>query len=156
MGRWRFSAEIRRYLDEVKIPLRLACLTPSGGPLVLSLWYIRLGDELYCATQSTSRVAEYLRQEPRCAYEVAADLPPYCGVRGQGLATIQDERGPEILERLLDRYIGGRDTSLGSDLLSRAESEVAVCIETVSQFQWNYSDRMRDSFSNITPKPCPS
>ena len=32
--------EIELFLLESSIPARLACLTPSGAPLVCSLWYL--------------------------------------------------------------------------------------------------------------------
>ena len=96
----------------------------------------------------------YLRDEPRCAFEVAADAPPYCGVRGRALATIEHKRGPEILERLLHRYLGGIDNPLARRLLGRRESEVALRLEPKRLYTWNFAERMRDSLGEITPKIC--
>lgn len=73
------------YLEETFIPLRLACIDGGGWPLVVSLWYLYQDGALYCATQADARVVTYLRQNPRCGYEVAADVPPYCGVRGDSI-----------------------------------------------------------------------
>jgi hypothetical protein len=109
----------------------------------------------YCATQETARVVGYLRREPRCAFEIAADHPPYCGVRGQGLTTIDTTSGVEILKQLLVRYLGSTETRLGKRLLAQSHNEVAIVIEPVMVFTWNYTSRMRNSVSDPSEKLCP-
>jgi nitroimidazol reductase NimA-like FMN-containing flavoprotein (pyridoxamine 5'-phosphate oxidase superfamily) len=149
------SAITKQYLRDVVIPLRLSCIAASGWPVVLSLWYLYHDERLYCATQETARVVGYLRHEPRCAFEIAADHPPYCGVRGQGMATIDTTAGVEILEQLLVRYLGSAETRLGKRLLAQSHNEVAIVIEPVKVFTWNYTSRMRDSASEPSDKLCP-
>lgn len=134
--------EIATYLRQSRIPLRLACVTGAGWPLVLSLWYLYEEGALYCATLDRARVVAYLRQEPRCAFEVAADHPPYCGVRGQATARIDPGRGEEILRRLLKRYLGGTESDLARWLLSRAAQEVAIVLTPVTLTTWDYTKRM--------------
>lgn len=143
------------YLSEARIPLRLSCLNGAGWPVVLSLWYLFEDGNLFCATPATAKVVGYLRQEPRCGFEVAGDEPPYCGVRGRALATIVEGRGVEILERLLHRYLGGIDNPLAEQLLSRQESEVAIRLEPESRYVWNFGERMADSLAEVQPKICP-
>ena len=106
------TVSIEQFLTEVQIPLRLSCMSNSGWPAVISLWYLYEEGNLYCATPEAAKVVAYLNEEPRCAFEIAADQPPYCGVRSRALATIEPERGLEILERLLERYLGGTDNAL--------------------------------------------
>lgn len=149
------NVPVDAYLAETRIPLRLSCVTEAGWPLVLSLWYLFEDGALYCATQETAKVVGYLREEPRCAFEVAADEPPYCGVRGRALASIEAARGPEILERLLQRYLGGIDNPLAEQLLSKKESEVAIRLEPQSRYVWNFGERMMDSLDEVEPKICP-
>lgn len=139
------SPENAKYLDEAQIPLSLACVTNAGWPTVLSLWYIHSEGKIWCATQNTAKVVEYLRREPRCAFEVAGEVPPYRGVRGQGVASLSEERGKEILERLLSRYLKGTQSPLAKRLLSRSENEIAIEIEPTNVFAWDYSERMRGS-----------
>ena len=149
------NVSVERYLDESRIPIRLSCVNESGWPMVLSLWYLLEDGNLYCATQETAKVVGYLRGEPRCAFEVAADEPPYCGVRGRALATIEEARGEEILERLLHRYLGGTDNPLAEQLLGRKDSEVAIRLEPQSRYVWNFAGRMSDSLDDVKPKLCP-
>ena len=147
--------DVQTYLEKAVIPLRLSCVTPSGWPTVLSLWYLYRDQQLYCATQETARVVSYLTSEPRCGFEVASDVPPYCGVRGQGLATIDADLGPDTLRQLLVRYLGGTENPLAERLLSRDRAEMAIIIKPVNLYSWNYAERMRGSITNETAKPCP-
>ena len=151
----KFDDSVKGYLRQTKIPLRLSTVTASGWPLILSLWYLYDDGALYCATPQHARAAAYLALEPRCAFEVAADEPPYCGIRGQALATIDADRGVEILERLLIRYLGGTDNPLGQGLLKRPTPEVAIRLEPQNIFTWNFSDRMASSLKGSVSKICP-
>lgn len=134
---------IAAYLQQVKIPLRLACTTGSGWPMLLSLWYLYEDGLLYCATQQTAKVVGYLGQDSRCAFEVAADQPPYCGVRGQAIAHLDAAQGDDVLARLLVRYLGDTENALARKLLARREAEVAIVLRPVKLFTWNYQHRMQ-------------
>jgi len=140
-GPWSLE-RVRAHLDEARIPVRLGCVAPSGHLLVLSLWYVRRGDALWCATQNDADLARILRADPRCAFEVAGDRMPYCGVRGWGRAELHPEQGAEVLEDLVDRYLAGRDSSLARWLLSRAEREVAICLRPERLVTWDFGNRM--------------
>ena len=144
------------FLSTVAIPVRLAATTESGWPVVVSLWYLVEDEKLYCATRQSAKIVTHLQNDSRCAFEVAADIPPYCGVRGQAEAAIDQERGAEILERLLIRYLGGTTSSLAQNLLSYRAEEVAIVIQPVNLFTWNFTERMRDSIEQSgIEKPCP-
>lgn len=139
------DGEVAEYLEEMRIPLRLAAVTESGWPLVLSLWYVLDGAKLWCATQNNAKIVRYLEADSRCAFEVASERPPYRGVRGQGRARLNSERGKEVLEILLDRYLSGRDSPLAQQLLAKGDTEVAIEITPVTLFSWDYTHRMRGS-----------
>lgn len=143
------------YLQETKIPIRLSCVMESGWPAVLSLWYLLEEGALFCATPENARVVSYLRAEPRCSFEVASDQPPYCGVRGRAIATIDRERGEEILERLLLRYMGGLDNALARSLLRRSGPEAAIRLDPQNFYTWNFTSRMADSLASQKAKFCP-
>jgi hypothetical protein len=151
----KIDISIENYLLETKIPLRLSAITPSGWPTVLSLWYIYEDGAMYCATPQRAKVVDYLAREPRCGFEVAADQPPYCGVRGPAVARIDEERGLDVLERLLVRYLGGTNNKLAQDLLTRPDPEVAIRVEPQSYYSWNFTGRMRDSLAHQSKKICP-
>ncbi len=136
--------EYKDFLENVKIPIRLAVKTESGWPMMLSLWFIYVDGSLYCATRKQARVVAYILNNEECAFEIAGDQPPYCGIRGQARASIDQQRGLEILELLLDRYLGGRDNNLAETLLKNSSDEVAIRLDPINLFTWNFSARMKD------------
>jgi hypothetical protein len=140
-GPWT-SGEVASYLERTRVPLRLGCSSSEGGPLVASLWYLYEDDAIWCATQASARVAQLLWEEPRCAFEVAADAPPYRGVRGQGRAELVPEAGESVLRRLIGRYLGSEDAPLARWLLGRPGAEVAIRLVPRRLVSWDYSDRM--------------
>jgi nitroimidazol reductase NimA-like FMN-containing flavoprotein (pyridoxamine 5'-phosphate oxidase superfamily) len=150
-----FTPQTITYLEAVQIPLRLSCVTQSGWPYVLSLWYLHDAGKLYCATLESARVVSSLRNEPRCGFEVAADQPPYCGVRGRAMAEIDPALGPDVLGHLLDRYLGNRSNSLARRLLARSQDEVAIVLTPVQVFTWDYRQRMADAAPSQLEKICP-
>jgi general stress protein 26 len=150
--------EMKTYLESVRIPLRLACTTESGWPMAVSLWFKHQNGRLFCATQKSARVVSYLQNDPRCAFEISADLPPYCGVRGQAIASIDESIGVEILEQLLVRYLGGMDSSLARILIAKSDDEVAIILKPIKVYTWDFSSRMQDVILpnyDLTDKVCP-
>lgn len=143
------------FLTETHIPLRLSCTTKSGWPVVLSLWYLYQEEKIFCATQETARVVRYLENDPRCALEIAGDRMPYCGLRGQARAVIDRDRGPDILIKLLTRYLGGTESPLAQKLLAKSDREVALILEPVNLFTWDFTPRMQDSLLATPEKICP-
>jgi hypothetical protein len=136
--------EAEEFLDKVRIPIRLACRTKTGWPAVVSLWYLYQDGLLYCATQKSAKIVGYLEHDERCAFEISEDRPPYCGIRGQARARIDNNLGAEILEQLLVRYLGDTQNKLAKNLLTRSDSEVAIVLEPSRIYTWDFSDRMKD------------
>ncbi len=136
-------AEVAEFLDGAVIPVRLACVAPSGWPIVVSLWFARRGEELVCATQRSSSLVRALEHEPRCAFEVAGEDPPYRGVRGRALVTIEPDEGLATLSELLTRYLGGTDGAFAQRLLARTAPEVVLRLDPAEVSSWDYARRMR-------------
>lgn len=155
MTKYVMSNSIAHYLEQTVIPLRLGCVDLSGWSCVVSLWYLYENGLLYCATKDSAKVVEYLRKNPRCGFEVAGDMPPYCGVRGRATAEIIPEQGQAILEKLVVRYLGGTDTPLGQQLLANSENEVAIVLNPVQITHWNFSKRMKHENQSSSQKVCP-
>lgn len=141
------TAEIENFLNRAKIPLRLSVITESGWPIILSLWFTYTDDHKFLlATPEKAKVVRFLRRNPRCAFEISNDEPPYCGVRGQARARVIKSKGIKVLETLLQRYIrDGKKSPLGEKLLSREVQEVAIELTPINLYSWNFSDRMKDS-----------
>ena len=143
-GPWS-PTEVAAFLDQSAIPMRIAANTPSGFPVVLSVWFLPEGDELLAVTHRDARIAKRLQADPRCAFEIAPNEPPYRGVRGQAEAALEDTGAKALLERLLDRYLGSGDSGLGRFLLARADEELVIRLRPTRIASWDYSARMKDA-----------
>jgi hypothetical protein len=143
-GPWS-TEQTERFLEESRAPIRLACNGASGHPVLASPWFVPLDGELWCATQRTAKVVSHLSRDPRCAFEVSVESPPYRGVRGPGVATLDEHRGEEILRMLIERYLGDSTSRLAGFLLARVEHETAIAIEPQTLVSWDYWERMGDA-----------
>ncbi|MDB3856072.1 pyridoxamine 5'-phosphate oxidase family protein [Halieaceae bacterium] len=130
------------YLARSEIPMRLACNSSRNYPLICSLWYIFDGEAFWCASHKNSKIIQCLDDNPKCAFEIAADTPPYSGVRGQGDATITKNGAEEILNQLLLRYLDDNQSSLAKWLMSRVADEYVIKIKPRWINVWDYTDRM--------------
>lgn len=137
--------EVARFLSRAKMPMRLAVNTPSGFPAIVSLWFLHEGDTLHAAVHESAKVVKRLRDDPRCTVEIAPNEPPYHGVRIRCYAELARDEGGSLLRRLLLRYLGTVDSTLGRWLLSRADGELHITLRPVSVSSWDYRERMADA-----------
>jgi nitroimidazol reductase NimA-like FMN-containing flavoprotein (pyridoxamine 5'-phosphate oxidase superfamily) len=140
-GPWS-AEQIRRFLEQSAIPLRLACVGADGAPHLLSLWYIHRDGSLWCATSSHARVVRMLERDPRCSFEVAGDEIPYRGVRGAARARVDAAAGDAVLRELIRRYLGNEDTPFARWRLARGRDDVALEIEPLRLSTWDFGERM--------------
>jgi len=145
-GEWD-RAGVTAFLTDATVPVRLACRTPAGGLWMLSLWYRFDADaeRLVCATSAAADVVAYLRDDDGVAFEVSTNEPPYRGVRGNGWATITPDEEKTVLRSLLERYLGGTDSSLARRLLAPERDEVVIRIDPSRLYSWDFTERMRDA-----------
>ena len=142
-GPW-LETQVEQYLQENAIPLRLACNAADGFPRIVSVWFRYRQRRFYCVSHRDSQLVALLRDDEKVGFEVAPNEPPYCGVRGQGIAVLSNDGAGTELEQLLQRYLGSTESSLGSWLLTRRHEEVLISIEPRRIFSWDYRQRMSD------------
>jgi general stress protein 26 len=148
--------EAKEYLDTIRIPMRIAIKTEDKWPWVISLWFLHQDGLLYCATQKHAKIVGHLENDNRCAFEIAADTPPYCGIRGKARARIDESLGAKILEKLLVRYLGGTNNELAQNLLAKRDSEVSIVLEPLRVYTWDFRERMEGiKFEQSSSKVCP-
>jgi nitroimidazol reductase NimA-like FMN-containing flavoprotein (pyridoxamine 5'-phosphate oxidase superfamily) len=134
-------AQIEAFLGSSLIPVRLACLSRADEPLICSLWFCYDEGAIWCATQGGAHVAAMLERNPSCAFEVAGDSMPYSGVRGQGRVSISKTDGADVLLRLIDRYLGSRETDFARWLVARQANEVSIRIDPEWVTSWDFGAR---------------
>lgn len=138
------AEEIDKFIPDSKIPIRIAFMKSTDLPAVISLWYVCKDGKIYCATQKTAKIVSYLQKNPVCGFEIAADKPPYKGIRGEGTVHILNETGAYFLDLLIDKYLGEKESTLSKFLRDNSKTEVAIEITPQKIFHYDYSKRMKD------------
>lgn len=138
------ESQISDYLDKTIIPIRLA--VPDGDyPLLCSVWYRWDQNKLYCASHKNSYLVSCLERSLACGFEIAADQPPYRGVRGKARVSLLKAGTEANLKALIEKYQGDKPSELRDFLLSRVDDEYVVQLEPVWVTSWDYSKRMGKS-----------
>jgi nitroimidazol reductase NimA-like FMN-containing flavoprotein (pyridoxamine 5'-phosphate oxidase superfamily) len=137
------NMEIKRFIPDVKIPIRVAFIKPNGTPSVISLWFEQIDGKIYCATQKSAKIISYLQKNSACGFEIAADKPPYKGIRGEGTVKILNDKGMDILKILMDKYLGEKESALSKYLKTNSNTEVAIEITPQKIYRYDYSKRMK-------------
>ena len=127
-----------------KIPIRISFIGNDGFPNIISLWYEEINSKIFCATQKSAKVISYIQKNPICGFEIAADNPPYKGVRGTGTARVLENKGQHILHILMKKYLGEKESTLSKFLKEHSSNEVAIEITPHKISNYDYSKRMRD------------
>ena len=102
-----------------------------------------MNGKIYCATQKTAKILHYLENQPICGFEISADQPPYKGSRGEGIVKIIPTKGPEILNILIKKYLGEKESTLSKFLRVNSKNEIAIEITPTKIFHYDYSKRMK-------------
>jgi nitroimidazol reductase NimA-like FMN-containing flavoprotein (pyridoxamine 5'-phosphate oxidase superfamily) len=137
------TEEIDKFIPDSKIPIRIAFIKSTDLPAVISLWYVCKDGKIYCATQKTAKIVSYLQKKSVCGFEIAADKPPYKGIRGEGTVQILNETGAYVLDLLIDKYLGEKESTLSKFLRNNSKTEVAIEITPQKIFHYDYSKRMK-------------
>lgn len=135
---------VAEYLTSIVVPARLA-VSRDEYPLLCSLWY-RFNEEtgvIQCVSHESSFLIKVLKGSKKVAFEIAENIPPYCGVRGTGDVTLTKQGADEVLDSLLKRYLDETNASLADWLLSRVQQEYVIEIQPASISAWDYSSRMK-------------
>jgi nitroimidazol reductase NimA-like FMN-containing flavoprotein (pyridoxamine 5'-phosphate oxidase superfamily) len=130
------------FLRDHRQPLRLGIQTDSG-PLVVPLWFHFDGADFWCASQQGTFVMRSVEARPECGIDVSTNDIPYRGLRGRGQVTAHPEHGAEVLERLIERYLGTQNAPLARWLRSRSDAEVALRVAPNWLTAWDFSARMQ-------------
>ncbi|WP_420546291.1 hypothetical protein [Nitrosopumilus sp.] len=131
-------------IPKEKIPIRISFMKSNGFPTVVSLWYTHENGRIYCAVQKTAKVISYIQKNPKCGFEIAGDMPPYKGLRGEGTVKTLHDKGEEILETLIEKYLGTKESMLSRFLRGNSKNEVAIEVIPQKTYSYDYSKRMKD------------
>ncbi|WP_435156711.1 pyridoxamine 5'-phosphate oxidase family protein [Haladaptatus sp. DFWS20] len=142
-GAWT-ELTVSKYLDRTTVPLRIACHTPADRLWIVSLWYLFRDGKFHCATAAHADIVRFLEHDSNVGFEVSTNKPPYKGIRGSGVASIESDPEKTVLRELLDRYVGDTGSEFAERLLSDERDEVTLQIDPERVFSWDFTERMQE------------
>ena len=133
--------EVRDFLDEQKI-VSVATLGPKGRPHLVSLWYVRDGDELTGWTFAKSQKAKNLERDPHATLQVEAGVE-YHELRGVMFeCDVEVERDPERVadygRALFDRYAPGGGEAVDEMIQKQAPKRVGLRFRPTRTVSWDH------------------
>ena len=102
-----------------------------------------MNGKIFCATQKSAKIVKHLKENPTCGFEIAADSPPYKGIRGKGIVKILESDGKKILKNLIKKYLENKESRLSQFLEHNSKTEVAIEITPKKIINYDYSQRMK-------------
>lgn len=84
----------------------VATLLPGGQPHLSIMWVARDGDDVLLSTVKGRRKHLNLERDPRVTVLVCPSGAPYTYVEVRGTATMTEEGGRELIDRLCTAYTG--------------------------------------------------
>jgi len=142
-GAWSRD-EVEAFLEDARIPIRLATHRPDETMWVVTLWFRYANDAIECATWANAKIVEFLRNDSEIGFDISTNQPPYRGVRGNGTTSLATDRDKTVLRALLERYFGDTDSELAEWLLDDEREEIRIRIRPREIYSWDYSERMKD------------
>ena len=88
------------------VPCVISTLRHDGAPITSATWFGFLGEEIIVATPAERNKARNVRADPRVSFIVDTKESPYRGVAIEGRAEVLDDDAGELLNCIVERYLG--------------------------------------------------
>jgi PPOX class probable F420-dependent enzyme len=98
--------ETVRALADASTYVTLATVRPDGAPRLTVLWIERDGDDLLLSTVRGRAKERDIARDPRVGLMFLDQRNPYAYVEVRGTATLTDEGGRDLIDRLAVKYTG--------------------------------------------------
>ncbi len=135
--------ERRAFLDDAR-DLQVASLNADGTPHLVTMWYVRDGEDLLFWTYGKSQKVVNVRRDPRIAVLVATgeEYEQLRGVSVNGTATVIDDRDTVLAigERIFEKYWGpitSEDVRAGVHTMGAKRVVIRVTAERTTS--WDHS-----------------
>jgi len=106
MAQRTITAEVRAFLESMKVPCVISTLRPDGHPITSATWYGFIGDDVVVSTPALRNKARNVRQDARISFIVDTKERPYRGVAIEGIAEFVDDADGAIFDSIVRRYLG--------------------------------------------------
>jgi PPOX class probable F420-dependent enzyme len=126
-------------------------LDQDGGPHLVPVWYRYAGERIYIWTLETRRWVKNLARDPRVAFSVQEDEPPYMAVTLRGRATITTGDGEDVtqeIRRITARYVEEPHVAEYMRKWAHLRTIISITPEQISG--WVDSDYLNSAARNRT------
>lgn len=135
--------EMHAFLDEGR-DLQVASINADGTPHLVTMWYLRDGEDLLFWTYAKSQKVVNVRRDPRATVLVATGekYEELKGVSINGATTVVDDLD-EVLafgERVYEKYWGPIDNDLVREgVRTMGSKRVVIRVTPVKTTSWDHS-----------------
>jgi PPOX class probable F420-dependent enzyme len=135
--------EIRTFLDAGR-DLQVASINADGTPHLVTMWYLREGDDLLFWTYAKSQKVVNVRRDPRATVLVATGetYEELKGVSVQGTVTVDDDLDTVLAfgERVYEKYWGPiTDDMVREGVRVMGAKRVLVRVSPVKTTSWDHT-----------------
>jgi PPOX class probable F420-dependent enzyme len=99
-------ADVKAFLEEMKVPGVLSTLGRKGEPITSAVWYGFHDGEIVVSTPAARPKARNVRADQRVSFIVDTKERPYRGVAIEGEAEVVEDPEHAILRAIGERYLG--------------------------------------------------
>jgi PPOX class probable F420-dependent enzyme len=135
--------ELRSFLDDGR-DLQVASINADGTPHLVTMWYLREGDDLLFWTYAKSQKVVNVRRDPRATVLVATGekYEELKGVSITGSTTVVDDLDAVLAfgEKVYEKYWGPIDNDLVRDgVRMMGAKRVVIRVTPVKTTSWDHS-----------------
>jgi len=135
--------EMRAFLDAGR-DLQVASLNADGTPHLVTMWYLRDGDDLCFWTYSKSQKVVNVRRDPRITVLVATGqaYEELRGVSINGTATVEEDRDAVLTfgEKVYEKHWGPIDNDMVREgVRVMGAKRVVIRVSPLKTTSWDHS-----------------
>jgi PPOX class probable F420-dependent enzyme len=136
---------IRSFLDRSRPAMLgvVGTLDPDGGPHIVPVWYRYDGQQVHIWTLETRRWVKNIVRDPRVAFSVQEETPPFAAVTMRGWATILTSQGEEVsqeIRRITRRYVEEPEVETYIQDWTHLRTIVSITPERINAWSEEYYD----------------
>jgi len=130
---------------ENKLNLQIGTIDDDGDPNIQPVWfnYDRDREKFLIITPKSTKKIKNLRHKPNVYFSIDDESLPYKGVKGKGIATVEDDPVRTIPEakKINMKYLGTLDHPIPKMILESAQKGNHVIIEIEPKFfsTWDFA-----------------
>lgn len=141
-GRGLAPDELREFLTESAIFVKIGTISEDGWPAVNPAWYEYDGEAFWLITKELTGFCQNMRRDPRVTLCIDNPQPPYKRVMVRGRAEfLEDEDWEEMGRRMVLRYLGPQGMDYFEATLDLPRVVVRIVPERVTSWNGGGVDR---------------